>query len=228
MFGLNQSQLQQQARVLAPYILADVALVLLAGPFLLLMYPLQHWVSQQVWDAHDRWKTIWCFAFFGWLLCLLLLLFHVQFVQTWQQVALLGPASFSSLRFRTFLGIFLIPTATLLLERLHPRTCTALIRVQTAGDILQSQGDSPSTSPVATPAKRKKKASKERNEATSPGTSRPGTASKRDRRPPGEALYEEKQHRGQQEEQMPVPPEPSQPEPKTINWDEGEGTYREK
>lgn len=231
----NRTLLKKRVQTLFPFLLAGFLLVLLVGPGILLVYPLQRWASRQIWDAGDRWETIWCFAIFGWCSYVPLILLRVQFAFVWQQVAFLGTATFASLRFRSFLMLFLIPTATLLLERVSPRTNSALIRVKHPGDVMQQQSAS-TASPASARAVTVKREKKAFSQPKAPHflsltVHRPGGKGgyKRDPRPPGEVLYEEKQHRLAQAKPASVLPVPSvQSVPKKINWDEGEGTYSEK
>lgn len=209
-------------------LLVHLLLVGLVGPGILLAYPLQRWASRQPWDAEERWDTLWYFAGVGSLCYLPLMLWHAQFVVVWQQIPWLGSATIASWRFRAFLGFFLIPLAPLILERLAPRTNSALVRVKRPEDRV-AQPLVSAAQPDALPGQREKRSMPgSKVPRFLPPLHRPGgsVVVKRDPRPLGEVLLEEKQRR--QKLAIPVSAE-SIPAfaPQKINWDEGEGTYRE-
>src|SRR5258708_39530365 len=108
---MNRDRVKQHARTLVPFVLAGVLLVVITGPFVLLAFPLQRWASRHIWDARDRWDTIWCFALFGLLTYLPLIVWRVQLIDAWQQVAFLGSATFSSWRVRFVFFLFLFSSA---------------------------------------------------------------------------------------------------------------------
>jgi hypothetical protein len=203
-------------------------LVLLLGPFVLLAYPLQRWAGKQIWDAEDRWDTLWCFAICGWIAYLPSLVFRVPLAHAWQQVALLGPATLSAFRFRSCVMFFLVPTVTLLLERFFPKTHTVLLRVRFPGD--KGSSPPPSAPPAlnAAPAEKKQKTTRapeaKEKAASTPAQTERKPRSRRDPHPIGEVLYDEKHGQQQKAQQRAAAPESPA---KSINWDEGEGTYTE-
>lgn len=204
-------------------------LIWLIGPGILLAFPLQRWASWQLWDAEERWDTLW-YAMAVSLLCYLpLMLWHAQFVTIWQQIPWLGPATLASWRFRAFLGLFLSPFGPLVLERLLPRTNSGRTRIKRPEDRV-AQFPAPAVQPDAFPREsEKRRMPTAKRPRFLPPLHRPGgnVVVERSPRSQREVLLQEQQRQQTQQTSRvalePMPP----PAPQRINWDEGEGTYRE-
>lgn len=214
-----------------------LVLIGLFGPFILLTYPLQKWASHEIWNARDRWNTIKGFAAFGLLMYLPLFLLRGQVVSAWQQITLLGSASFTNYWVRTCLTIGLVPLATCLLEQVHPLTNWSTIRIRRAQEPAPVALIPPPAPKPENAGKRKKPKKVVDSAPSTPPAPSTRTPTKKttkrtyDPRPLGEVLYEEKVRRQanastdspQQPEQLAPSSSPMHPD----LWDEGEGTYRD-
>lgn len=219
-------------------VLLALLLFFIAGPCLLLPSPLQRWACAQFWDASDRWDTIKAFAVLGLVLFVPLIVFWPLFAAAWQHLAWLGPASLTNWWVRSFLMLFLFPSATLLLERVDPHTPARPRRVKQREEQPTSSAPEQAPTTITHPPRRTRKsmASTHASRVPSRSVQRPITllSSRRSQgQPSPERSGGEKRRGGKPQPRKTahrpqadlLPPVPSQ---SPVDWNEGEGTYREK